>query len=119
MKNHSARYHLFGKTKIRLLHDKTLIDAEIANVSSSGIGLYSPEPIANGREVTLEISFFDITGEIQTVTLDGITVWHSKLRNSYLMGVRFKEEVTTTNQPLLFKRLLMLQTRKSGPEAPK
>jgi hypothetical protein len=108
---HSIRYHLFGKAKVRLLHDKAVVDTQIANVSFSGIGLYSLNPIANGREVKMKISFFDITGKIQTATIIGSTVWHSKLANSYLMGIRFNEELTASNQPLLFNRIMLLQTK--------
>ena len=99
------------RLQIKLLHDKAVVDTQIANVSFSGIGLYSPKPIANGREVKMEISFFDITGKIETATMKGSTMWHSKLGNSYLVGIRFNEELTASNQPLLFKRIMLLQTK--------
>ena len=111
MQNRSERYPLFGKAKIKLPEDITIVDAEIANVSLTGVGLYSPEPIANDREVKIEISFFDITGGILTTAMEGKTVWHSKLGNSYLMGIRFNEEITGINQPSLFKRIVIPQLR--------
>jgi hypothetical protein len=99
------------RLEIKLLHDKAVVDTQIANVSFSGIGLYSHKPIANGREVKMKISFFDVAGRIETAIMTGSTIWHSKLGNSYLVGIRFNEELTETNKPLLFKRIMLLQTK--------
>jgi hypothetical protein len=109
---HHTRYHLFGKARIKLLLDKTAIDACIANISFSGVGLYAPVSIPNGRQVKIKISFFDGDGKIQNSVIEGRIIWHSKLGTFYLVGIRFNEVITTANQPLLFKRLLPLRSRR-------
>ena len=105
----SVRYYLLGEAKIELLKDKTILDTHIANISFSGIGLYSPIPIDNGRKVKIKVSFFDIARKVQSTCIEGNTIWHSKLGDAYLMGIRFDEELNVTKQPVLFKRLMWLK----------
>jgi hypothetical protein len=109
---HQTRYHLFGRARIKLLIDKTAVDACIANISFSGIGLYSTVPIPNGRQVKIKMSFFDSDGKIQNSIIEGRTVWHSKLGKFYLLGIRYDEAISATSQPLLFKRLMPLRNRR-------
>jgi len=112
MSRHPARYHFFGRARIRLLIDDTSVDACIANISFSGIGLYAAISVPNNRQVKIKISFFDGDGKIQTSSIEGKTVWHSKLGNFYLMGIRYDEQITAANQPSLFKRLMTLRNRR-------
>jgi c-di-GMP-binding flagellar brake protein YcgR len=102
------RYHFFGTATITVLKENTVIDATIADISLSGIGLYSPATIGRGKKVRIKISFINRSGKACEDTTAGKIDWQLKFSNTYLIGISFDEELNATNQPMLFKHLTEL-----------
>jgi len=99
------RYHFFGTAAVTVLKENTVIDAMIADISFSGIGLYSPSPIGRSKKVRIKISFINSSGKTCEDTATGRVDWQLKFGNTYLMGISFDDELNVTNQPMLFKHL--------------
>jgi hypothetical protein len=102
------RYQFIGTAKILVSVKKLSLDTTIANISLSGIGLYSPKSIGKGKTVKLKISFIDHKGKISSDTVDGKVDWQYRFRNIYLLGVLFNEELNVINQPRLVEHLAWL-----------
>lgn len=102
------RYHFFGNAKISILEEQKVINADIANLSLSGIGLYSLEPIGKGKKVEILISFIDRNGKIQEEDTRGVVNWEKKFKDKYLIGILFNEELNVYKQPRLIEHLLWL-----------
>jgi hypothetical protein len=102
------RYHFFGTASVKVLKENTAIDTTIADISFSGMGLYSPAPIGKGKKVMVKISFINRDGKACEDTVKGKIDWQLKFGNTYLMGISFDEELTVINQPMLFKHLTEL-----------
>jgi len=102
------RYQFFGTAKVRLPKEKKLIDASVANISFSGIGLYSSRSIGKGKRVKIKISFVDKHGKIQEDVAVGRVDWQSKFRNMYLIGIFFDDELSIASQPRLIEHLMWL-----------
>jgi hypothetical protein len=102
------RYHFFGSAVVTVPKEKGVIDATIANISFSGIGLYSSQPIGKGKRVNIRISFLDKAGKVQEDTVSGKVDWQKKFKNMYLTGVIFDEEPNILNQPRLVEHLTWL-----------
>lgn len=102
------RYHFFGTASVKVLKENTVIDTTIADISFSGMGLYSPAPISEGKKVMIKISFINRSGKSCEDTATGRVDWQLKFGNTYLMGISFDEELTVINQPMLFKHLTEL-----------
>jgi len=99
------RYHFFGTAAVTVLKENIAIDATIADISFSGIGLYSPAPIGRSKKVMIKISFINTSGKTSEDTATGRVDWQLKFSNTYLIGISFDEELNATNQPMLFKHL--------------
>ena len=102
------RYQFFGSANVRIPKEKQVIDANIANISFSGICLYSSNPIGKGKTVKIKISFVDKHGKIQAEIATGKVDWQSKFRSVYLTGIFFDNELSVTNQPRLIEHLTWL-----------
>lgn len=102
------RYHFFGSAKIYVIKENSVIDADIANISLSGIGLYSPEPVGIDKKVKLSISFIDRNGKVQEEFTEGIINWEKKFKEKYLIGIILNEELNVYKQPKLIEHLLWL-----------
>jgi hypothetical protein len=102
------RYHFFGTASVQVLKENTVIDTTIADISFSGMGLYSSAPIGKGKKVMIKISFINRSGKSCEDTATGRVDWQLKFGNTYLMGISFDEELTLINQPMLFKHLTEL-----------
>ncbi len=102
------RYHFFGTAAVKVLKEITAIDTTIADISFSGMGLYSPAPIGKGKKVMIKISFINSSGKTCEDTATGRVDWQLKFGNTYLMGISFDEELTVINQPMLFNHLTEL-----------
>lgn len=102
------RYHFFGSATISIIKEKKFINADIANISLSGIGLYSIEPIGTGKKVEILISFIDRNGKIQEEITEGIINWEKKFKDKYLIGIVLNEELNVYKQPKLIEHLLWL-----------
>ncbi len=102
------RYQFIGTAKVTVPKEKISVDTTIANLSLSGIGLYSPEPIGKGKKVKLRISFIDDKGKVSGDAVEGRVDWQARLKNVYLIGVLFTEELDVKNQPKLVEHLTWL-----------
>jgi hypothetical protein len=102
------RYQFFGSAAVTVLKEKKVIEATIANVSFSGIGLYSSLSIGKGRTVRIKVSFVDRIGKTREDTISGKVDWQKKFKDMYLVGVIFDEEPNITNQPNLVEHLMWL-----------
>lgn len=102
------RYQFIGTSKITVPDDRISVDATIGNISLSGIGLYSPEPIGRGKKVRLKIAFIDHKGKVSGDLVEGRVDWQSRLKKVYLVGVLFNEELNAINQPKLMEHLAWL-----------
>lgn len=102
------RYQFFGSAAVTVLKEKKVVDATIANISFSGIGLYSSRSIGKGRMVSIKVSFVDRAGKTREDTISGKVDWQKKFKDMYLVGVLFDEEPNITNQPNLLEHLIWL-----------
>jgi hypothetical protein len=102
------RYQFFGTAKVRIPKEKKVIDANIANISFSGIGLYSSNPIGNGKTVKIKISFVDKRGNVLDEIATGKVDWQSKFKSMYLTGIFFDNELNVADQPRLIEHLTWL-----------
>jgi hypothetical protein len=102
------RYQFFGSADVTVNKEKKVIEATIANISFSGIGLYSSLSIGIGRTVSIKISFVDRAGKTREDTISGKVDWQKKFKGMYLVGVLFDEEPNITNQPDLLEHIIWL-----------
>lgn len=102
------RYQFFGSAKVRIPKQKKVIVANIANISFSGIGLYSTKSIGKGKTVTIKISFVDKHGKVSEEVATGKVDWQSKFKSMYLTGIFFDNELCVISQPRLIKHLTWL-----------
>ena len=83
------RYQFFGTAAVTVLEEKIVVDTSIANVSFSGIGLYSPTPVGKNKKVDVKISFINKDGKVCGDSTTGKVDWQSKFKNIYLLGIFF------------------------------
>lgn len=102
------RYHFFGSAAVSLIGQNFVIDTTIANISLSGIGLYSAKPIGKGKKVMISISFVDKSGKICEDFVVGKVDWQKKFKKMYLIGIIFDEELNSIKQPKLMDHLTWL-----------
>jgi len=102
------RYQFFGSATVTIWKNKKTVDATVANISFSGIGLYSPAPMGKGKKVKIKVSFVDRAGKIKEDIAVGKVDWQSKFRKTYLIGIIFDEELNVINQPNLLDHLIWL-----------
>jgi len=81
------------------------IDAFTADISMSGIGVYSETAIDIDRDVTLAIEFLGNDGLLRTDTIGGHVVYNNILGTKYFTGIEFNEQISPLGQPFLFERL--------------
>ncbi len=110
------RYQFFGKAEVTVPKEKVAVDASVANISFSGVGLYTPAPIGRGKRVRIKISFIDRNGKVCEDAVTGKIDWQSKFKNAYLMGILFDEELSISNQPMLFEHLIWLINTYNWPQ---
>ncbi|MEW6570379.1 MAG: PilZ domain-containing protein [Nitrospirota bacterium] len=102
------RYHFFGSATLTVPKEDVAVEAPIANISLSGMGLYSPLPIGKGKKVKVEVSFLDKSGKVCEDLVEGKIDWQKKFRKIYLIGIIFNEELNTVGQPALLEHLVWL-----------
>ena len=102
------RYQFFGSATVTIGKNKKTIDATVANISFSGIGLYSPMSLGKGKKVKIKISFVDRSGKVREDSTTGRVDWQSKFRKTYLIGIIFDEELNIVSQPNLLDHLIWL-----------
>ncbi len=102
------RYQFFGSATITIPKEDITVDTTIANISFSGIGLYSTIPLGKGKKVKIKITFIDKKGKICEDSTEGKVDWQKKFKKIYLIGIIFDEELNTRNQPRLLEHLMWL-----------
>lgn len=110
------RYQFFGSATVTVPKKKNIINATIANISFSGIGLYSPTPIGKGKKVRIKITFIDRAGKTCEDITTGKIDWQSKFKNAYLLGILFDEELNILSQPKLLEHLIWLINTYNWPQ---
>ncbi|OIP60510.1 MAG: hypothetical protein CO148_06930 [Nitrospirae bacterium CG_4_9_14_3_um_filter_41_27] len=110
------RYQFFGNATVTVPKEKIVVNATIANISFSGIGLYSPTPIGKGKKVRIKITFINRDGKTCEDITTGKIGWQSKFKNTYLIGILFDEELNILNQPMLLEHLIWLINTYNWPQ---
>lgn len=110
------RYHFFGTASVKVLKEDEVIETTIADISFTGMGIYSPSSISKGEKVMIKISFINTIGQICEDNVTGKIDWQMKFGNTYLIGISFEEELNLNRQPLLFKHLTELIERYNWPQ---
>lgn len=110
------RYEFFGNAAVTLVEEDRVISTSIANISMSGLGVYSPVSVGRGKRVKLGISFVDKDGKVREEFVAGKVDWQKKFKDMYLVGVRFEEELSAAVQPYLLQHLTYLIDKHKLPE---
>ncbi|MBI5188730.1 MAG: PilZ domain-containing protein [Nitrospirae bacterium] len=97
------RYLLPAKAIVTIPDIEKTIEAKVAHISSSGIGLYSNTFIPIGQHVNVEITFTDAYGKERKDFVNGEVVRSSIWGNTYVVGISLDEELNSNTQPFLFK----------------
>jgi c-di-GMP-binding flagellar brake protein YcgR len=87
------------------------VRACIADISLSGIGLYSTTPIGEEADLSILVSFVSSDGALTGATLSGTSVYSRDLKDFYFVGVEFDEEITAQNQATLYPHLQRILTQ--------
>lgn len=75
----------------------------IANISQSGLGLYSFSAMRKGASVSLDITLMANGGEKRRDSVAGKVIWVSKKGSLYFIGIAFDEYLSPEKQPLLYE----------------
>jgi hypothetical protein len=110
------RYQFFGSAQVSVPQENISIEATIANISFSGIGLYSAKPVGKGRKVEITIAFIDRSGKPREDKISGKVDWQKKFQNMYLTGIIFDEEPNVMHQPKLVEHLIWLIDTNKWPQ---
>jgi len=110
------RYQFFGNATVTVQNENIVVDTTVANISFSGIGLYSPTSIGRGKKVRIKVSFIDRNGKLCEDITAGKVDWQTKFKNTYLLGIIFDEELNISNQSMLLEHLIWLINTYSWPE---
>lgn len=102
------RYQFFGSANVTVPKENIVVDTTIANISFSGIGLYSPTPLGKGNKVKIKITFIDKNGKVCEDFTEGKVDWQKRFKKMYLVGIIFDEELNTLKQPKLLEHLMWL-----------
>ena len=79
--------------------------AMIADISLSGIGVYSDKRIREGTDVSIEITFISATGLMTTDSTKGESVYIREIGGMYFIGIEFDEEINPIKQPSVHEHL--------------
>ena len=102
------RYQFFGTATVTVPKEKIVVDASIANISFSGIGVYSSIAIGKNKKVNIKVSFINKNGKVCEDSTTGKVDWQTKFKNIYLLGILFDEELNMVNHPKLLEHLVWL-----------
>ena len=102
------RYQFFGVAAVSAEKEDTIHKTTIANISLSGLGVYSATPIGKDRKAMITISFVDRDGKMRKDTAAGKVDWQRKFSDIYLIGILFDEELNMLNQPRVLEHISWL-----------
>jgi len=82
----------------------------VANISRSGLGLYSYASFDEGTPLSMVITFTSPKGTVVSDTVEGRVVWSSELGRLkegrlYFLGISFDGELNPGKHPFLFEYL--------------
>ena len=103
-----SRYQFFGVADVLLQKEEKIVKTTIANISLTGLGVYSSKAIGKGRRVMVTISFVDKNGKIRKDSAAGKVDWQRKFADLYLIGIIFDEDLNMVNQPRVIEHLSWL-----------
>ena len=101
----SAPRHPFFGEATSIMPDKKEITALIANIAVKGLGVYSVVYVEEFIEIMVKIAFIFFFSKQQEIFLEGMVCWVNKKSDIYEVGIRFKEELNSENQPVLYKHI--------------
>ena len=81
------------------------VEGFTADISISGIGVYSEIAIDIEKDVSLAIEFLGNDGLSKTDSIEGHVVYNNILGTTYFVGIEFSEQINPLSQPFLFERL--------------
>jgi hypothetical protein len=102
------RYQFFGVATVADSKEDITYKTTIANISLTGLGVYSDQSIGKGRKVSIAVSFVDRNGKVRQDLAAGWVDWQRKFLDLYLVGILFSEEMNAQNQPRLIEHLSWL-----------
>ena len=79
--------------------------AMTADISLSGIGVYSDKRIREGIELSIEITFISAHGLMTTEFIQGESVYIREIGSMYFIGIEFDEEINPVKQPSVHDHL--------------
>ncbi len=77
------------------------MQALIADISLSGIGIYSDRRIRAGTRLSIDVTFISPEGRLTTVSVQGKSIYARKVGNMFFIGVEFDETMTSAKRPSL------------------
>jgi hypothetical protein len=77
----------------------------VSTISLGGTGLYLAEPLESGVKVSLENRFLVSGDEVKTEGARGTIINSNYIRDIYLVGVKFDQELSSEHQPHLYGRI--------------
>jgi len=80
----------------------------VADISLSGIGVYSDHAITVGKEIAMDIYFVSSDGSLKSTSVEGNSHYVRRIRDIYYVGIHFKEDLAPEKQPLLYECLMVL-----------
>lgn len=81
------------------------VETYTADISLSGIGLYSETVIDIDKDVSVVIEFIGNDGLSKKDSILGHVVYYNILGTKYFIGIEFSEQINQFRQPVLFERL--------------
>lgn len=116
------RYPIFASAVIRGKDKRIPVPAEtmiaIANISRTGLGLYSYTPVGEGTIVSLDIAFAARGKKERRNTVRGKVVWETKKGALYFSGVALDKSLSPSGQPFLYAYLRKIMRKGRDEEVP-
>jgi PilZ domain len=116
------RYPIFASAVIKGKDKRVSAPTEtmiaIANISRTGLGLYSYTPIGEGTVVSLDIAFSAHGKKERHDTVRGRVVWETKKGALYFAGVSLDKNLSPSGQPFMYAYLRKIMRKSKDEEDP-
>ncbi len=96
------RYQFFGTATVTVPKENIVVDASIANISFSGIGVYSSIAIGKNKKVNIKVSFINKNGKVCEDSTTGKVDWQTKFKNIYFLNT----PIFSTSSHSILKRTI-------------